>query len=170
RDWSSTCASDPEALIENGTLGRDSLVVSMSSGGMYNVPTLPDELDAPAENFNGARAYALHKRAQVTLTDLWKQRHAERGIAFLVAHPGWVDTQGVKTSLPVFRRLLAPVLRGVKEGVDTVLWLIGRRPVTGVERIWFDRAARPVHMGSATREASAPAAQLWDRLASDAGR
>ncbi|MEM1262096.1 MAG: SDR family NAD(P)-dependent oxidoreductase [Pseudomonadota bacterium] len=160
-----------EALIANGVLQSGSLVVSMSSGGMYNVPLLPEALNATtAADFNGDRQYALHKRAQVVLTDLWRERHRDNGIVFLVAHPGWADTPGVATSLPTFRRILGPLLRSTREGVDTVLWLIARRPRTGQERIWFDRAARPVHVSEATRTASKPPQTLQDLLQHDAAR
>ncbi|MEM8984848.1 MAG: SDR family NAD(P)-dependent oxidoreductase [Pseudomonadota bacterium] len=158
-----------EALIANGVLGSGSLVVSMSSGGMYNVPLLPEALNAVSgDGFNGDRQYALHKRAQVVLTDLWRERHRDRGIEFLVAHPGWADTPGVATSLPTFRRILGPLLRTAREGVDTVLWLIALRPHTGPERIWFDRGARPVHTSDATRVHSKPPQALQDRLQTDA--
>ena len=159
-----------EALLANGTLAGGSMVLSMSSGGMYNVPALPEALDTNPDNYNGTAAYALHKRAQVALTGAWKQRYGTSGVQFLVMHPGWVDTPGVQTSMPTFRRLLAPLLRTAAQGIDTALWLTAMRPVTGPDRIWFDRAARDIHIGNATRAASATDNDVYEQLAADAAR
>mgnify|MGYP003313200499 CR=1 FL=1 len=38
-------------------------------------------------------------------------------------HPGWVDTPGLKKSLPVFSGYLGKRLRSVAEGADTIYWL-----------------------------------------------
>lgn len=38
-------------------------------------------------------------------------------------HPGWADTEGVRTSLPSFHKTFAAKLRTPKQGVDTVVWL-----------------------------------------------
>jgi len=38
-------------------------------------------------------------------------------------HPGWADTEGVRTALPGFRKALGERLRTPQQGVDTVLWL-----------------------------------------------
>ena len=79
-------------------------------------------------------------------------------------HPGWVDTAGVRYSLPTFRRLLAPVLRNAAQGADTILWLARNRPSGGDGSIWFDRKARDVHAYGFTRERSQPVTALVEFL------
>jgi dehydrogenase/reductase SDR family protein 12 len=137
-----------ERLIEAGTLVRGGAVVNMSSGGMYNSPLAIGAMDAKkAEGFNGIRAYAVHKRGQAALTSYWSEVYAKsHGLTFYVMHPGWADTQGVKTSLPRFRRILAWVLRTPAQGADTAIWLGATRPQgTDPEGFWLDRATRPAH-------------------------
>jgi hypothetical protein len=38
-------------------------------------------------------------------------------------HPGWCDTEGVRTSIPGFHKAFKQKLRDVDQGVDTVVWL-----------------------------------------------
>jgi len=134
-----------------GLLGRNATIINMSSGGMYNVPLSIASLESHA-NYQGALAYAHHKRAQVALTAY--QRRTELGDRrHYVMHPGWVDTPGVETSLPDFHRVLKPLLRNVAAGADTALWLAAERPAQpSPDGIWFDRSLRPVHVLPGTRE------------------
>ena len=151
-----------EGLLDRGLMKPGSAVINMSSGGMYNVPLKVKALNAaePA-GYNGVTAYAFHKRAQVVLTDWWQQKYAGSGPSFYVMHPGWVDTEGVRTSLPGFRALFKHVLRDAEEGADTALWLASDRPAQPAgEAIWFDRARRPAHLSGDTRETSDPADDL----------
>jgi dehydrogenase/reductase SDR family member 12 len=141
-----------EALREAGALDSRSLVLSMSSGGMYGARLDPDLLEAGgAGAHNGLRAYAQHKRAQVELTRHWNGLGPDAPTA-LVMHPGWVDTEGVRTALPVFRRVLRTVLRTPEEGADTALWLGATRPAPRAEGgIWLDRQCDPEHAFAFTR-------------------
>lgn len=38
-------------------------------------------------------------------------------------HPGWVDTPGVKTSMPGFHEKFEKNLRTVDQGIDTINYL-----------------------------------------------
>ena len=38
-------------------------------------------------------------------------------------HPGWVDTPGVESGLPLFGKITGPILRTPEEGADTLVWL-----------------------------------------------
>ena len=70
-------------------------------------------------------------------------------------HPGWVDTDGVKTALPTFRKILQLVLRDEAQGADTIHWLASEVPTQqGFDQIWFDRKARRTHQNEQTRNAS----------------
>lgn len=155
-----------EGLIERGLLADDAIVINMSSGGMYNVPLKIDELNVQdPEQYDGVLAYAYQKRAQVMLNAWWRERHADRDWGFYVMHPGWVDTEGVKTSLPAFRALFQHVLRDAIAGADTALWLGSARPrQDNDEAIWFDRKEHNAHLGHATRRDSDRAEALVEFL------
>jgi dehydrogenase/reductase SDR family protein 12 len=143
-----------EGLIRAGLLaGPKATVINMTSGGGYNMPLMVAMLNVtdPAK-YNGVFAYGFHKRAQIVLNQYWRDTYGSRGIAFYVMHPGWADTDGVKRSLPRFRKILRPILRDEASGADTALWLAGTRPTQPEhELVWFDRAIRPAHVYDRTR-------------------
>jgi dehydrogenase/reductase SDR family protein 12 len=158
-----------ESLIELGLLGPGSLVLNMSSGGMYTTALDPERLNVTdPEQHDGVMAYARHKRAQVELTHVWNQRHGP-GLVAHVMHPGWVDTEGVRTSLPGFRRLFRPLLRTSEQAADTAIWLAAERPDPLPEGIWLDREPQPEHVRDDTRadpalrERLAAALEAWTR-------
>ena len=97
-------------------------VITMSSGGMYTQRLDVGALDPIAGEYDGVRAYAWAKRAQVELTRLWEQHEGPTGVRFVSMHPGWVATPGID-SLPSFNRLMRPILRTPEEGADTAVWL-----------------------------------------------
>jgi NAD(P)-dependent dehydrogenase (short-subunit alcohol dehydrogenase family) len=153
-----------EGLIARGAAGPGGLVINMSSGGMYSTPLIPDGLNlTEPTRHDGVMAYARHKRAQVELTHHWNERYGPR-LVFHVMHPGWVDTEGVKTSLPAFRRLLGPILRTPAQGADTAIWLAAERPPAEEEGIWLDRELRPEHVDDATRTEPGRRQELVARL------
>ena len=137
-------------LRAGGALTADSAIVSMSSGGMYGAALDLDALQAPdAARHDGFSAYAQHKRAQVELTHYWNSLGPGQPRAW-VMHPGWVDTLGVRDSLPGFRKVFKPVLRTAADGADTALWLAATRPEIG-EGIWLDRHRDAEHAFGFTR-------------------
>jgi NAD(P)-dependent dehydrogenase (short-subunit alcohol dehydrogenase family) len=140
-----------ETMIDRGRFESGSVVINMSSGGMYSTPLVPDDLNVTdPDRHDGVMAYARHKRAQVELTHWWNARFGPE-IAFHVMHPGWVDTEGVRTSLPGFRRFFGPLLRNAEQGADTAIWLAAERPAVATEGIWLDRELRPEHVSDRTR-------------------
>ena len=143
-------------LLSEGRLATDGLVLAMSSGGLYGAKLDLDQLEATeAAAHDGFMAYAQHKRAQAALTEYWNARQA--GLRAYVMHPGWVDTDGVRSALPVFRRTLGSWLRSAEEGADIALWLAAQRPDVEAS-IWHDRAARPLHAFGFTRGGADPQA------------
>ncbi|MFY8135348.1 MAG: SDR family NAD(P)-dependent oxidoreductase, partial [Aquimonas sp.] len=117
-----------EGLRDEGALDARSAVVSMSSGGLYGARLDLSALEAhAAAQHNGLAAYAQHKRAQVELTRWWNGLGESAPRAYAM-HPGWVDTEGVRSALPQFRRVLRRWLRSAEEGADTALWLAAKRP------------------------------------------
>ena len=142
-------------LIKRNLLSEEAVVINVSSGGMYNAPLAPVAMNNMSESYNGGVAYTLHKRGQVALTQYWREKHKDDKLNFYVMHPGWVDTDGVKTALPTFRKILQLVLRDESQGADTIHWLASQAPTQqGFDQIWFDRKARRTHQNEQTRNAS----------------
>jgi NAD(P)-dependent dehydrogenase (short-subunit alcohol dehydrogenase family) len=140
------------------TLIRDQLksgcgrVVWVTSGGMYAEPLNVDWLESPEPDYDGTRAYAKVKRAQVSLNEVWAPALHELGITMTAMHPGWVDTPGLRTSLPTFARLVRPFLRSPAQGVDTIVWLVtSPRELTPPGTLWLDRRIRSPHRLKRTR-------------------
>lgn len=146
---------------------HDPRVVWVSSGGMYAERlSLTDSLQPP-EPFDGVRAYALAKRAQVVLTQHWASEAPE--VSFYAMHPGWAETPGVRTSLPAFHTVTQRWLRTPDEGADTAVWLAAAKtlPVPSGAFV-FDRAEAPRHILPDTEATESVEAELWrtvERLA-----
>lgn len=152
-------------LLQAGTSPR---VITVSSGGMYAEALDPDTVQMPASGYDGVRAYARAKRAQVTMTQQWAQR-CPGGVAFHSMHPGWADTPGVATSLPRFHRITRPILRTPAQGADTVIWLAGVTPIPAPSgSFWLDRRARRTVWFPGTGGSAADQDRLWDIVCRDA--
>jgi len=156
-----------EQLHEQGLLKPGAAIVNVVSGGLYNLPLNKSMLNIPQEKFNGFAAYASHKRAQVALAEHWRAAFGDIGAKTYAVHPGWADTAGVKTSLPKFRKILAPILRNDAEGADTIDWLAATRPTEVVDEIWFDRKPRTAHAYPKTRETRTTPADIVAYLERD---
>ena len=142
-----------EGLLGRGIIPLGGLVINVTSGGGYNVPLLTTPLNVvDLVRYNGVAAYSFHKRAQIVLTNFWREKYGSSGVGFYVMHPGWADTAGVRRSLPRFRKFFAPILRDAHSGADTAIWLAATRPVQSPgENVWFDRKARSAHAHPHTR-------------------
>jgi len=153
-------------LLTRIVASRTARAITVSSGGMYAAP-LPDlsrggSLEMKIGRWDGTKQYAIAKRAQVTLNELWP--NVEPGTVFAAMHPGWADTPGVRTSIPLFAKVTGPVLRTAEEGADTVVWLAATDRETSTGRFWCDREERPTHRLPNTRRADSQAARsaLWE--------
>jgi dehydrogenase/reductase SDR family member 12 len=146
-------------LLGKGAPGR---IVNVSSGGMYTQRAHLDDLQMAREEFDGPTAYARSKRAEVTLTEIWAQRLRGAGVVAHAMHPGWVDTPGLRSSLPRFYRVMKPLLRTPLQGADTIVWL-GAAPEPGRSSggFWHDRRQRPTHRVPWTRETPRERERLW---------
>lgn len=145
--------------------GTDPRVVAVTSGGQYTQALPLDDLQFERGGYDGPRAYARAKRAQVTLAREWARRTPRLKIDAM--HPGWADTPGLEASLPGFRRLMGGLLRTPRQGIDTAIWLAaspaGAGP-SGSGRLYLDRRARPFDRVPATRLTAAERRALWDRV------
>jgi NAD(P)-dependent dehydrogenase (short-subunit alcohol dehydrogenase family) len=140
-------------------------VITVSSGGMY-AASLPNvSLDESPEMtpayYDGTRQYAIAKRMQVTLNEMWAIREPQ--VFFAAMHPGWADTPGVQESLPAFRLLTKPLLRSAEQGADTICWLASRSATTDSGKFWCDRAVRTIHRLPRTKKSDTPEVRdaLW---------
>ncbi len=144
-------------------------MIHVSSGGMY-----AQRLDLPRLNkqdgaFDGVRAYAHTKRCQVIVTELLAARWRDR-LAVYAMHPGWADTPGVRTSLPLFFALTRAVLRTPAEGADTAAWLAAVQDEPGPSgSFWFDRRRAATHLSARTVATEAQRDALWHQLLAWAG-
>ena len=146
-----------------------SRVVTVSSGGMYAEPLDLSTLQMAEEGYDGVRAYARAKRAQVLLNQEWAQRQSG-GPVFHAMHPGWADTPGVVEALPGFHRVVGPFLRTPQEGADTMQWLAtADEPLDSSGRFWLDRRPRGIVKLPHTRTDGATRQALWEKVRADAG-
>jgi len=140
-------------------------VITMSSGGMYTAPLTVDRLQMDEATYRGTEQYALAKRAQVTLNEMWAKRLESTEVVFHAVHPGWADTPGVADSLPIFGRVMSPLLRTPEEGADTMTWLAADDTArSGSGEFWLDRRVRPIHRLARTRRSDTPERRqrLWE--------
>jgi dehydrogenase/reductase SDR family protein 12 len=149
-------------LLEAAAPGR---VIFVASGGMYTVPLDVAALEPSAGEYDGVKAYARCKRAQVALAGEWTRRLGDAGVTVNAMHPGWADTPGLRKGLPGFSRVLAPLLRTPRQGADTIAWLAAAPEVaTSSGGFYLDRRARALHRLRRTRrqDESQEAARLWN--------
>ena len=149
-----------------------SRVIAVTSGGQYAQSIDLDDLQSSRGAYDGTRAYARAKRAQVSLIREWARRLGGTGIRFDSMHPGWARTPGLVEALPVFARLMGPVLRTPAEGIDTLVWLAAAppdelAPLRGA--FVHDRRARPFDRVPGTRVRGHERRQLWDAVVTLAG-
>lgn len=150
---------------------RSGRVIWMSSGGMYLQGLDLRRLQSP-DDYRPSTAYARAKRAQVVLAEQWQRRVGDdRGVSFHAMHPGWALTPGIEESLPMFRQVMGPLLRGATDGADTAVWL-ALAPEAGRTggQFWLDRRPRTRVRWPGTGTDPATAEALWDEVERLAGR
>ncbi|MGC8463634.1 MAG: SDR family NAD(P)-dependent oxidoreductase [Acidimicrobiales bacterium] len=141
-------------------------VLTVSSGGLYAERFSMAALEPDPLHYDGVKVYAHVKRAQLLVAHEWAQRLGSGGPAFQVMHPGWVDTPGLASGLPGFRRLVRPLLRQPDDGADTVVWLAASAEGAGsTGGFWLDRHRRGEHRLPTTwlppRQYAEARAALW---------
>jgi dehydrogenase/reductase SDR family member 12 len=152
-------------LLCDSGCGSDSAparIVDVSSGGMYMRRLHVEDLQMADERYDGPTAYARSKRAQVVLSGLWAERLRGRGVTANAMHPGWVDTPGLRSSLPRFYACTKRLLRTPGEGADTIVWLAAAPEVASDSGcFWHDRRKRPTHLLPLTKETATERERLW---------
>ncbi|XP_067896442.1 dehydrogenase/reductase SDR family member 12 isoform X2 [Heterodontus francisci] len=100
---------------------EDARVITVSSGGMLVQKLNVDDLQFEKGRFDGTMAYAQNKRQQVVMTEQWAKIY--KNIHFSSMHPGWADTEAVRSSMPDFYTKMRNRLRTAAQGADTLVWL-----------------------------------------------
>ncbi len=140
-------------------------VVNVVSGGMYTQKLDIDDLQNNHGKYSGSTAYAKAKRGLVVVTEQWAERWEEEGIVVNSMHPGWANTPGVESSLPVFHRFTKPFLRTPAEGADTIVWLAAADEADEISgQLFLDRAPHTTHVLSSTKESLRDRDLLRERL------
>ncbi len=147
-------------LVDLLTSAPDPRVAIVASSGAYLHRLSIDALDPDdPDRYRPLAAYALTKRAQLTLTHAWARRRPT--IAFDAMAPGWSDTELLRQGLPRFRALLRPALRSPAQGADTLAWLLARPDARrATDRFWHDRRPRLEHRFPWTLGGDGPD-ELW---------
>jgi NAD(P)-dependent dehydrogenase (short-subunit alcohol dehydrogenase family) len=137
-----------------------SRVIAVTSGGMYTQRLPLDDLQFRRGPYDGPRAYARAKRAQVALMREWARRSPR--VTFAAMHPGWADTPGLADALPGFHRRLGPLLRTPADGADTIAWLATQPDPASIDgRLFLDRRPRPFDRVPSTRLDLPARRRLW---------
>jgi NAD(P)-dependent dehydrogenase (short-subunit alcohol dehydrogenase family) len=124
-------------------LGR---VINISSGGMYGQSLPVGDWESERSDYSPKLFYARTKREQMVITELMAERLRDRGVVVHAMHPGWVDTEGVRRWMPVFRKVTGPIIRTPEQGADTIVWLgAAPEPAERSGLFWHDRRPRPTH-------------------------
>ncbi len=159
-------------LLDRLEASAPSRVLTMSSGGMYSAGLTVNELQMRPDDYKGSAQYARAKRAQVTLNEMLAERFCDRGIYFHSLHPGWADTPGVEEALPMFRKVVGPLLRTPEQGADTLVWLAADDAALQTNgKFWHDRRTRSIHKLPTTRSTDTPQRrnELWDWVVATSG-
>jgi len=139
-------------LLKKQLQAGQARVLWMASGGLYSEPLDLAWLVNPSENYRGVSAYAKVKRAQLSLMAEVAPQWNLDGVLLAALHPGWVDTPGLRKSLPTFGRVMGPWLRTPAQGIDTALWLASApREDIAVGKFWFDRQSRSFYKTKSSR-------------------
>ncbi len=155
-----------EALIPRLEASAPARIVNVTSGGMYTQRISTSDLEASRGEYDGRKQYARMKRGQVILTEVWAKRLEDSGVVVHAMHPGWVDTPGVESGIPLFHRVMKPVLRTVEAGADTIVWLAASdQAAASTGLFWHDRRPRPTHRVARTRETPEQRERLLGELA-----
>ena len=139
-------------------------VILVASGGAYTQRLDVAGLDPPPAAYDGVKAYARCKRAQITLAGEWTRHLAEAAVTVNAMHPGWADTPGIRKALPGFSRVIGPILRTPEQGADTIAWLASAPEVAECSGLFYlDRKPRAVHRLPQTRrlDEAREAVKLW---------
>jgi dehydrogenase/reductase SDR family member 12 len=163
--WASMVVG-PRLLTQRLVAGlRDGLgrTVWVTSGGMYLQAVDLDDTGWERRGWDGVRAYAQAKRAQVDLVA--EATHRGEQPLQVAVHPGWARTPGVSDSLPGFATVMGPILRTPAEGADSLVWLAAA-PASSLRpgALYHDRRVRGTVRWPGTATSSEDRSRLLDLI------
>jgi len=129
-----------------------SRMIIVSSGGMYNyaLPSwevLTSTNESSETNYNGNKAYAYAKRAQVILAEKWALQYPN--VKIVTAHPGWSASEGVDAAYGENKSWLEP-MRSCWEGAEGICWLLAcKKDKIQSGEFYMDRKPQPKHIAGA---------------------
>ena len=91
--------------------------------GTATVPTWTPACYKLLLSFCGVETYICDKGSLVHSSFFCSLYVNTTGVGVFSMHPGWADTEGVRTSIPGFHKAFQDKLRSPEEGVDTIVWL-----------------------------------------------
>lgn len=145
----------------------DPRVIVVASGGMYAERLDADAVQSLTGEWDGVRAYARAKRAQVELNAEWAERVPN--VTFAAMHPGWAETPGVLSSLPTFAQITGSILRTPEQGADTVVWLAATNEPRESGLFWLDRRPRSTVRVPGTSTPAGEREALWSLVERQTG-
>jgi len=162
--WALTRGMEP-VLKASGKPEKNSRVIMVSSGGAYTSHLEVEDLQGERLGKDGSQYYAADKRRQIAFAEYFDERWKAQGENVLAVsmHPGWADTEGVRTSIPGFHKAFKDKLRTVEQGADTVVYLAvaPQEDVVG-GAFYLDRRVQKKHLALGVTKYSK---QAVDRLA-----
>ena len=137
-------------------------VINVVSGGMYSQKlSVKNLVSDTSDGYSGSVAYAKAKRALMVVTRHWASAWRGDGIAVNAMHPGWADTPGVQTSLPLFHAITRFALRSPAEGADTIVWMAAATEASKLSgQLLLDREPQTLYLLRGTQEAPAERKKL----------
>jgi dehydrogenase/reductase SDR family protein 12 len=114
-----TCGLEPALKAS-----APSRVIMVSSGGALTAHLETVDLEGvKIKSKDGSDFYARDKRRQIALAEYFDEEWKNDGVHCCSMHPGWVETEGVKSSIPGFYNAFRSKLRNLEQGADTIVWL-----------------------------------------------
>jgi len=125
-------------------------VIFVSSGGALLEGLEIEELegkDIQASSKFHETQYSRDKRRQIALAEGLSREWNGTGVYAYSMHPGWVDTEAVKNSIPDFYSRFKSSLRTTDQGADTIAWL-AEEPESNLEAggYYLDRQPQSKHL------------------------
>ena len=139
-------------------------VINVSSGGAYGQSLPEGDFESDHDAYGAKKFYARTKREQIVVSEALARQLDGTGVVVHTMHPGWVDTEGVRQWMPIFRSVTRAIIRQPDAGADTIVWLgAAPEPLSCTGQFWHDRRVRPTHYRiGASPDPAETEQKLWE--------
>ena len=136
-----------EPILKKSSPSR---VIFVASGGALTEPLEVEDLEGLAIQSQAKfqeTQYARDKRRQVAIAEGLAREWQGSNVGIYSMHPGWAETEGVKSSMPDFYNSFQARLRTPDQAADTIVWLaaVDSSKLTPGE-FYLDRAPQSKHL------------------------